>query len=725
MDSPLLKDNQILMENYDKRKNANVNLDQLTTGSCKKVWWICSKGHSFQQTVIYRRDNPTSCPYCSGKKVLYGFNDLETVNPSLAKEWNTERNQTLTPRMVTVHSNKNVWWTCKDCDYTWQCKINDRTNGRGCPLCAKSKRIKSFRENYISRGMNDIAAVKPELLSEWDYSKNANKSPSDYTCHSNEKIWWKCVTCGYEWEATIANRANRGSGCPRCMKHRKTSFPEQAIYFYVLRLFPNAINSYKDIFSDLNTELDVYVPELSIGIEYDGKAWHNSTRSMSKAKEKYSVCSNNGIKLIRVSELHIDSDPFSDYYVYRDLKNPKGLDTAIEETLSFLSNQHIDIDSEKDRQKIMEQYITTIRDRSILHRFPNIVDQWDIEKNNGLQPSMVSATSNTKYWWQCEKGHSYMMSPANKILQESGCPICSNHQLLTGFNDLSTRYPQIANQWDNEKNTPTKACDVMPGSVKKYWWRCENGHSYQATPNSRTSNSTGCPICCGKTVLEGFNDLFSTHPSVSAHWNYCKNSNITPKSVTAGSGLEVWWICEYGHSWKKSINSQVLYNSCPICTNRSVLQGKNDLPTTHPDLIREWDFERNVSLNPENITSKSMDKVWWKCSICGHRWESRIDLRVRGVGCPKCGYKTKMQATRGQNVKNAKKDLVTLFPEIASEWDYDKNTDLDPSMISPGSNHKVWWICSKGHSYQAWITDRTGKKKTGCPYCAGKRKLNK
>ena len=94
----------------------------------------------------------------------------------------------------------------------------------------------------------------------------------------------------------------------------------------------------------------------------------------------------------------------------------------------------------------------------------------------------------------------------------------------------------------------------------------------------------------------------------------------------------------------------------------------------------------------------------------------------KGSGCPKCGYSKKMQATRERNVVKNKKDLETKFPEIAAEWDYDKNGDLDPSRISFGSNKKVWWRCPKGHSYEAWITDRTGRHKSGCPYCAGRKK---
>ena len=145
MEKDLLKDNTLLMGQYDYEKNHTVDLDRTTTGSSKKIWWKCSKGHSFEQEIIDRRDHPHSCPYCSGKRVLEGFNDLATLFPDIASEWHPFKNDPLLPNMVAGHSNKVAWWKCRTCGHEWKTKINGRANGRGCPKCAKAKRIKSFR----------------------------------------------------------------------------------------------------------------------------------------------------------------------------------------------------------------------------------------------------------------------------------------------------------------------------------------------------------------------------------------------------------------------------------------------------------------------------------------------------------------------------------------------------------------------------------------------------
>ena len=102
-------DNAELMAEWNWEKNADISPSQLTIGSGQKVWWKCNKGHQWFASIINRSKIGSNCPYCSGKKVLKGFNDLQTVNPILATEWNYEKNNGFTPTDVTSGSNKKVW----------------------------------------------------------------------------------------------------------------------------------------------------------------------------------------------------------------------------------------------------------------------------------------------------------------------------------------------------------------------------------------------------------------------------------------------------------------------------------------------------------------------------------------------------------------------------------------------------------------------------------------
>ncbi len=128
-----------------------------------------------------------------------------------------------------------------------------------------------------------------------------------------------------------------------------------------------------------------------------------------------------------------------------------------------------------------------------------------------------------------------------------------------------------------------------------------------------------------------------------------------------------------------------------------------------PDLLKEWDYEKNskIGLCPNKITYGSNKKAYWICKKNGHKWEAAVNSRSRGINCPYCS---------GQK---ACKDncLYTLSPELCKEWNYRKNKNITPENVTCGSIKKVWWICFKGHEWEAVIENRVNG--TGCPCCSG------
>ncbi|MBQ7147678.1 MAG: zinc-ribbon domain-containing protein [Pseudobutyrivibrio sp.] len=715
--------------------NEGITPDVVAPHSNKKFWWICEKGHSYETTPDKRVGRGQGCPYCAGKKVLTGFNDLATICPDLLSEWDYEKNIDITPTGITSGSKKKVWWKCQGCGCEWLTSVNDRKKGaRGCPECAKKVRVKSYRATRLVNENNRLAEQYPALLEEWDYASNKDISPLDYSSNSDKKVWWVCSTCGNHWIASIKNRAIRGSGCPKCRKHVRTSFPEQAIFFYIRKYFYDAENSCRTIFDDYKKgrgmlELDVYIPSLKIGVEYDGVAWHKSDDQIVRGKQKYSLCHAKGIKLIRISEFEVDEDGYCDYLIHRlDNKEPS-LNIAIKELLEILRVDYSkdDIDVEANRGTIMQQYIKVLHDKSIAVRHPEAIKEWDFEKNKNITPEMVNATSNKNYWWICEKGHSFKASPVNKFNSPANsCPYCTNHKVLSGFNDMITRYPYLENDWDYEKNKGVNPKMIMPGSAKKYWWKCSESHSYLMTANNKVFSQNKCPICSGKRVLAGCNDLESKYPDVIKFWDYEKNREIKPSELHFGSNKSVWWRCTEGHSFKKTVAHMVKFDSCPICTGRILETGTNDLKTKYPNIAAEWDYSKNGDKIPDNFKPSSREKIWWKCATCGNSWNSMILVRTsHNAGCPVCGYAVKQKQTNIEKNRLKGNTLAIKFPEVAKDWDYEKNGDLTPNDIAPHSNTRVWWKCSKGHSYFSLVDSRTGKRKTGCPYCSGKRKLNK
>lgn len=338
--------------------------------------------------------------------------------------------------------------------------------------------------------------------------------------------------------------------------------------------------------------------------------------------------------------------------------------------------------------------------------YPCLISEWDYEKNKPLIPEQITAFSNKKVWWLCSEGHSWY-APVYVRAKGHSCPYCSGKKAIPGENDIKTLYPQIASEWDYEKNGDLRPENVKKNSNQKVWWKCSKNHSWQTTVYHRTRGNN-CPVCAGKKVWEGFNDLETKFPDVALQWDYEKNKDLTPRNVIAFSNKKVWWVCEKGHSSCESIYTRTRSKKCPVCLGKTVLEGYNDLATVCPEIAAEWNYEKNKNLKPTQITASSNKMVWWACDN-GHEWQAVVYSRKNGNGCPYC---------TGRYIIEGETDFKTLRPDIAGEWDYSKNKGLLPEHMSAASNQKVWWICPKGHSYKATVSNRQYGK--NCPYCAGK-----
>ena len=347
---------------------------------------------------------------------------------------------------------------------------------------------------------------------------------------------------------------------------------------------------------------------------------------------------------------------------------------------------------------------------------PELMEEWnwDVNNRNNVIPSTLGPVSSHMASWKCKRcGNVWDASISNRVRMHSGCPVCSNQRIVKGVNDLASRKPDLIKEWDYHKNGDLSPFEIGINSTKKVWWICSKGHSWQTSPVHRRKN--GCPYCSNHKVLIGYNDFASTCPDAAKEWDYDKNEGKLPTQYTKGSETRAWFKCDKGHSWKVRIAERGKGHKCPYCSNQRVLTGYNDLETTNPELIKEWDYEKNSSISPKLITSGSMKRVWWLCKKCGYSWKASIGSRAKGTGCPVCGAKR----TTINRLKNnaAKNGLFLKNPNLAIEWDYVKNIGIDLSLISSASNRFAWWICAKGHSFRTRISSRT-LKNVGCPYCA-------
>lgn len=281
--------------------------------------------------------------------------------------------------------------------------------------------------------------------------------------------------------------------------------------------------------------------------------------------------------------------------------------------------------------------------RTLATEYPELVKQWHPTKNINLSPNDFLPGSKTKAWWLCKNGHEWKAMIKSRT-QGGGCPFCSNRRIIVGENDLGTTHPEIAAEWNYEKNGAITPQKVVAGNSVKVWWRCKQGHEYQAIIYSRTTNHNGCPFCSGRQVAPGENDLASAYPQIAAQWHPTKNGVLTPNKVTVFSNRRAWWMCDKGHEFQTTIAVRVgKGSSCPYCMNRKVLVGFNDLATVQPELAAQWHHELNGTTTPQMVTFGSARMAWWECGA-GHVWKARINSRASGTktGCPVCAGKVKL-----------------------------------------------------------------------------------
>jgi hypothetical protein len=236
----------------------------------------------------------------------------------------------------------------------------------------------------------------------------------------------------------------------------------------------------------------------------------------------------------------------------------------------------------------------------------------------GADPFGLTHRSGKRCVWRCDEGHEWEARVADRA-NGRGCPVCAGQRVLAGFNDLATRFPDIAAQADGWDPTT-----VTAGLNRKVPWRCSAGHEWAATIGSRTSG-VGCPYCSRKVVIPGETDLATTHPAL-VH----QIVQGDPTTVSAGSEQRFRWRCDNGHEWDAIVMSRVNGRGCPICSNQLLSIGHNDLATIRPDLAREL-----VEDDPTTVLAGSSRKCLWRCSE-GHEWRTAVNGRMRGRGCPTC-----------------------------------------------------------------------------------------
>ena len=351
----------------------------------------------------------------------------------------------------------------------------------------------------------------PHLVKEWHPTKNGDLRPEDVTHGSGKKVWWLCSK-NHDYEAAIKDRATKNSGCPLCSNQSSTA--EIRILSELRGLFPNVINRFK--FEGV--EVDIFLSDLNIGIEYDGNFWHQDKEEQDLRKNLF--FRSKGIDLIRIRQKPLRALSANDLLVKNEKLTKKDINnllnvvsTKVNNSLKGVISNYIDrkgFINESLYKEYRSYFPAPLPEHSLVKLFPDIGSEWDYDKNHPLRPESFTVKSKSKVWWLCPKGHSYETTIGERTREDKksgGCPYCSGRR-ASKENNLQDAHPDIAREWHPDINKGLTPRDFTRASDKKAWWLCPKGHSYKATVKNRTNNKSGCPYCAGKKSLTP--DLFES-----------------------------------------------------------------------------------------------------------------------------------------------------------------------------------------------------------------------
>lgn len=404
-----------------KEKVSNINSDIMVLdeyqGSNIKIKHQCKKCNHVWEAVPNSIIQGRGCPVCAIKN-----NSIKkTKTHDEYKKELSMVNQNIVPLEQYINAKTKILHKCLIDGYEWKITPDDILKHGNCPEC-----INRMKAQKYNASTNNLMMTHPHIASEWCYDKNEGLLPTMVSYGSNKKVWWECPICHHEYLATISKRT-AGSGCPNCAKQYKVSNTELHVYFYVKKYFSETISSYSDVLNELS-EIDIFIPNLKIGIEYDGGLYH---QNISRDKNKDVTCKMLGIKLIRISEPECPKYESDCEFIYLHNHSQKELELAIIQILNILGINEPKVNFNEDLVFINNLIIYNKKANALSKQYPEIAAEWHPMKNGNLNPDNVSYGSKKRVWWICSRcGNEWIATPSDRTGRKrgTGCPVCGKEK---------------------------------------------------------------------------------------------------------------------------------------------------------------------------------------------------------------------------------------------------------------------------------------------------------
>ncbi|WP_394830686.1 zinc-ribbon domain-containing protein [Pendulispora rubella] len=348
-----------------------------------------------------------------------------------------------------------------------------------------------------------VVADFPRLVAEWHKTRNHHLTPAQVGAGSDKYIWWRCPNGrDHVWQATPWKRAYGEQGCPYCAGKKVSAtnslakqFPKVAKQWHPTKNLPLTPNEV------VGTSCRRVWWKCPNGPDHE---WQTKVEDRTRRENGCPYCRGRRVSVTNcfaivapkiAREWHptkngkITPDRVSaQSWSKRWWKCPKGRDHVWQAPIGHRVSHQTGCPM-CSRRFLSES--TTLKADA-----PQFARYWHPTKNGKLRPSDVSSVSRHKVWWKCPKGpdHEWLCAVASRVRAKNGCPFCGGRKLSV-TNSLHAKYPRVASEWHPTKNRPVTPKDILPGTGRRFWWRCVLGHEWRAFVTNRTTHGSGCPTC--------------------------------------------------------------------------------------------------------------------------------------------------------------------------------------------------------------------------------------
>ena len=648
-----------------KDKNPTVTLLGHYLGMHKKTLFKCNECGNEWLAAPYHIIGGRGCKKCGHKKTA---NALTLTNDEFISRLKV-LHPTIEPLEEYAGSNTKIKCKCKKCGAIWATKPHGLLgkNKNGCPKCA-IKKLSDLFSKTNEQFIKEFKEKTKDIIVLGNY------------INSKTKIKFKCKRCNYEWYATPNSMLKKAS-CPSCSKSG-TSYVEQFILLSLRKILgkANVLSRKKEVISK---ELDIYLPDYKIAIEYGSWYWHKNR--IKGDNEKYKLCKNKEIELIRIydyckNECRDTKDVWY-YNVY--------LGDRIEDLLSLVKRilGRIKVKYDYNELKESAKEISELAQLKSLKMGENDF----LERVKVLNPDIEINSSflgrKSKVKCRCKICNNIWESTPQSLLSGRGCKLCGYKKTAKKINKDHEWFLENFKQ----KNKDAKSIIFLTNykrstdKIKCKCLKCDN--IWHATPHMLLQDH-GCPKCA-KSIKS--NERFLSELKQ-------KNSHF--------KNIEI--LTEY-----KGVNEPIKFK-CKLCNRiqttkaSSLLSGSGCKNCSHSKMSNDEFINRLKKTNKKYKEIKLLEqyktmrtKIKCKCLKCNNIWMADPNRLLNGCGCPNC-YGTK---------KKTHKEFVE---ELKQNNQYYKNIVFLSKYET--ARKKIKWKCRKCNSVMETRPSQliNGSK---CPHC--------